>query len=283
VVGGVGVYHPVVERHGRSEAEGASKGGRVPRPKPWWQGRPLLWRSLRERQGRQRRRERRSCLLHRRAVLRCRKGVLHQPVRSSTYVRVVEGRPIQSFSHGQDERRPVSATRVVIGRRCSDTTTRHSTTRAAVAVAATTATIAIAIGAIKGVGGRQWHPQRPHLCRSTVACIVGRKRVATSVVTKSNGVAAMPARALMTVAERGRSAGGWRHEVAAAHMTVPVGGCRHEVAAVPMAMLARALAAATTTALDPVVVLVMATKEGIPIGGWNRTTEATTVEKGRLT
>jgi hypothetical protein len=77
----------------------------------------------------------------------------------------------------------------------------------------------------------------------------------------------VPAEALVTAVERGKPVGGWGHEVAAA----------------PMAMLAGALAAATTVALDPAAVLAMATKEGILIEGWSRTTEATTAEKGRLT
>jgi hypothetical protein len=84
VLGGTGVCHPVIHGRGGNErhrAEGTGKGLWAPLPEPRCQGWQLLWQSSRERQGRQRRRERMSRLLHRRVVPRCSKeGMRHRPV-----------------------------------------------------------------------------------------------------------------------------------------------------------------------------------------------------------
>jgi hypothetical protein len=95
VVGGAGVCHPVYHGHrgsGHHRAEAAGEGLGIPLPKPRCPGQRLLW---------QRQREQGSHLLHRKAILECRKeGVWRRPVRGSAHGRLEGGWLGRSASAG---------------------------------------------------------------------------------------------------------------------------------------------------------------------------------------
>jgi hypothetical protein len=74
--------------------------------------------------------------------------VLHRPVRSSTHVRVVEGRPVWTSTHGRIEGQLGSVSNVMTGGRCSGTAAQRRAPGAVVAVAA------IVIGATEEVGAQ---------------------------------------------------------------------------------------------------------------------------------